>query len=367
MNQQIVTQALDEILLFVLDVRLFHGNRKLQSKDLSDALAVDVPSDDVYSLGVKRVFDKEYVNKLSRVKSAMERQCINIGPKFSGLGGFAIPEAKADSLAAELDQLVVKGNAIKTDIVARFDDIGRDYVSKHPKWQDVFEKNAFSKSYVDNQVHFGYRCIKIMAARETGSVADGLAQEVGGLLGNLLRDIAVAARRFMDESLAGRADVTRKALRPLKAARDKLSGFTFLDQRVGPLCTMIDKVLASMPDEGAIEGHHLTNLIGMASILRDSQLALQVGAKVEARDADAVFAEMFQVMQAATPVVAPTPLVVPVSAQVLQMPQMAPIRILPIAAAPVANLAGASVFGGMPIAPNPVAINFSNFFGEKSA
>lgn len=302
---QVLTQALDEVLLFVLDVRLFHGNRKLNSKDLSDALAVNVPSDDIYSLGVKRVFDKEYVNKLNRVKSAMERHCSSIGPKFSGLGGYAIPEDRADGLASELDQLVVKGNAIKSDIVARFDDIERDYRARHPKWQSVIKDNAYSKSYVDNQVHFGYRCIKILAARDSGPIADGLANEIGGLLGNLMRDIAVAARRFLDESLTGRSEVTRKALRPIKAARDKLSGFVFLDPRVRPLCAMIDKVIESMPDTGAIDGPHLANLMGLVSILRDSQLALQVGERVEAESADAVFAQMFQTLQVATPATAP--------------------------------------------------------------
>lgn len=354
MNQQLI-QHLDEVVLFVLDVRLFHGNRKLKSHDLSEALQVTVPTDEVFSLGIKRVFDKEWVNKLTRVKSAMERECNNIGPRFEGLGGFAIPEDKADDLAGALDTLVAQGDALKADILSRFAAICDDYAKAHPKWSDVISKNAFSEAYVRNQIHYGYRCIKVKAARDTGPIADGLAKEVGGLLGNLLTSVSKAAKRFIEESLTGKEAVTRKALRPLGAAREKLNGFKFLDSRVAPLCTMIDKVIDSMPDEGKIEGHHLANLIGMASILLNSKTALDVGDKVVARDPDAVFAEMFQT----------GPLAAAAVTQPLE--QTTPLSPLLVAVTPIqipgvhADLAAVA----MPALPQPAAgLDYSNLFAS---
>lgn len=301
MNQTVVEQRLDEVVLFVLDVRLFHGNRKVRSHDLSEALQVDVPTDEVFTLGVKRVFDKEWINKLTRIKSAMERECANIGPRFEGLGGFAIPEDKADDLAARLQELKLEGDTLKGEILAKFQQICEDYGQAHPKWKDVIAKGAFSETYVRDRIHFGFRCIKVRAARDSGLIADGMQEEVGGLLGSLLSSIAKAARRFIEESLTGREAVTRKALRPLVAAREKLVGFTFLDQRVQPLCTIIDKVIESMPDEGKIDGVHLANLLGMASILVNSKLALEVGAKANDADPDKVFEEFFLAQQLAAP------------------------------------------------------------------
>lgn len=294
MDQVIVEQHLNEITLFVLSCRLFNGNRKVRSHDLAEALQVNVPTDEVFTLGVKRVFDKDYVNRLNRVKSAMVRECVNVGPPLGDLGGYAVPDDKADELAERLEKLKVKGNVIKDDILARFTQICEDYAAAHPKWKEVITKNAFSETYVRDRIHFGYRCVKLKMARDSGLIADGINEEVGGLLGSLLESIAKAAKRFIEESLTGRPAVTRKALRPLVAARDKLSGFCFLDNRVQPLCDIIDKVMASMPDEGPIDGMHLANLVGMASILLNSKLALEVGAKAGAQDPDKVFEEFFQ-------------------------------------------------------------------------
>lgn len=293
MTTKSFAQHLDHVLLFILEVSLFHGNRKVNPADLDDALQVSVEQDDVFTLGVKRVFDKEYINELNRVKSGMERTCTNAGPKF--LSGHAVPEAKADAVAAELEEWVKKGDAIKSRILVNFTKICDDYASRHPKWTDVIERHSFSESYVRNRIHFGWRAIKVSAGRDDGLISDGLSQEVGGLLGTLLSDVAKASNRFISESLTGRDDVTRKALRPLVNAREKLMGFTFLDSRIEPLCDIIQAVVATMPDEGRIEGVHLANLIGMASILSKTSLALEVGAKASERDTEAVFEEFFAV------------------------------------------------------------------------
>lgn len=291
MDQSIVKQHLDEVLLFVLDVSLFHGNRKAKPADLQDALGVQVAEDDVLTLGVNRVFNKEWVNKLNRVKSAMERACSNAGAPF--LSGWAVPEQRADEVAAELANLLTKGNAIKADILANFDAICADYAQQHPTWADVITRKGFSETYVRDRVHFGWHAIKVSAGREDGLIGDALRDEVGGLLGNLLAEVSKAASRFIKESLTGREAVTRKALRPIVAAREKLSGFTFLDSRVQPLCSMIDMLVNSMPQDGRIEGMHLTNLIGMANILTKPMLALEVGDKAASQDPDKVFEEFF--------------------------------------------------------------------------
>lgn len=355
MNQSIVQQHLDEVLLFVLDVRLFHGNRKVKPDDLADALDVDVSQDEVFTLGVKRVFDKEFVNKLNRVKAAMERVCASVGTPF--LSGFAIPEAKADAAADELESLVRNGNDLKAEILANFNAICRDYAMRHSKWKDVIERNSFSETYVRDRIHFGWRAIKVSAGREDGLISEGLRAEVGGLLGSLLAGVAKAASRFIDESLTGREAVTRKALRPLVAARDKLSGFVFLDSRVQPLCTVIDRILASMPEEGRIEGIHLSNLIGMASILTKPVMALEVGDKAACEDPDKVFEQFFATQH---PVQVESPSTVGDAAAAAAEPL--PID---IGTQPTPQVARAPA--GMPAvvvpALTPAVIDFGNLFG----
>lgn len=377
MSQQVVQQTLDEVLLFVLEVKLFHGNRKVNPTDLAAAIGVEVTQDDVFTLGVKRVFDKEFVNKLNRVKSAMDRACLNAGTPF--LGGYAVPDKKADAVSQELESLVLKGNSVKSEILMNFTKICDDYAAQHPQWESVIKGNGFSESYVRDRIQFGWRAIRVSAGRSDGLIADGLKEEVSGLLGSLLGGIAKAAERFIHESLhqksvsggntvvQKRTEVTRKAFRPLVAAREKLLGFYFLDPRLKPLCEMIDHVLATMPDDGPIDGVNLTNLFGLASILTNSKLALEIGEKASTQDPNMVFEQFFtSAQQSLAPSGSPQLL-----NQQVQVVQQLPIglgagvsleQLVQPVAQPAATIPVFNVHA-MPALPAASAVNFSNLFG----
>lgn len=376
MSKQVVQQTLDEVLLFVLEVKLFHGNRKVNPTDLAAALGVEVTQDDVFTLGVKRVFDKEFVNKLNRVKSAMERACLNAGTPF--LGGYAVPDKKADAVSQELESLVLKGNSVKSEILMNFTKICDAYAAQHPQWESVIKGHGFSESYVRDRIQFGWRAIRVSAGRSEGLIADGLSEEVGGMLGSLLGGIAKAAERFIHESLhqkyvsggntvfRKRTEVTRKAFRPLVAAREKLLGFYFLDPRLKPLCEMIDHVLATMPDDGPIDGVNLTNLFGLASVLTNSKLALEIGEKASTQDQNLVFEQFFTTVNQTMALPnsmpqqmnvvqqLPTGLGFGLGLPAQQLLQPVETRVMP---KPAANVQTLSVL------PTAGSVNFSNLFG----
>lgn len=310
---QIAKQTLDKICLFTLNCRLFHGNRKLSSADLQSALNVTIDVDktkQVMALGVKRVFDKAELAKLSAVKGAMQRACSSIGAPF--LGGFAIPDHKAQDLAKELNVLVTKGLSLKADLMSRYPLILDKFAKQNPRWEAIIRGNAFDIAYVDDQIQFDWDGVRISAGDEGGLMAKGLESKVGGLLGNLLNDIAKASSKLLDESLKNRDGVTRKAFRPLLAMADKLDGFNFVDPRVGALASMIRHVLSVMPPEGRIEGADLRNLYGLTSMLSSPDQALVIGTKVTESDVSMVYDEAFGQPYKA---VAPKALPVPVTAQ----------------------------------------------------
>jgi hypothetical protein len=82
-------------------------------------------------------------------------------------------------------------------------------------------------------------------------------------------EIAVDANQFIEQSLIGKDQVTRNALRPIKRMRDKLDGLGFLDYRVAPVVTTIDNLLTRIPDRGAIEGPILQEILATAMLLAD--------------------------------------------------------------------------------------------------
>ena len=83
-------------------------------------------------------------------------------------------------------------------------------------------------------------------------------------------EIAVDASQFIEQSLIGKDQVTRSAIRPIKRMRDKLDGLGFLDYRVAPVVSTIDDLLMRIPTKGAIEGPILQEILATAMLLADS-------------------------------------------------------------------------------------------------
>ena len=290
MNVQFTTKDLGAVLLFSVDVRLFSAYRKVKSEDIKKAKGVDLRPDDVLTLGSQRVFSKEALNIFNRFRERMHRVCQKYGIPF--LGGYAIPDSRADEASAELDKIVAEAMAEKTKLLGNYDALLDDFCAKHVEWEPQIRAKAFSPAYIEDRMRFTYHAVQVSAARDSGPMASGLEQQVGGLLGELLHDIATAATDMQKESLAARDKVTRKALRPLKAARDKIDGFTFLDHRLQAVVQMIDQVVGAMPADGPIEGTDLAMLWSITGMLADPGMVMNVAATYQPSDADAFLASL---------------------------------------------------------------------------
>lgn len=274
---QIVKQTLEHITLFTLNISLFHGNRKLSAADLKKALGVTIDTTqtkEIMSLGVKRVFDKKELSKLSNVKTAMQTACKNVATPF--FGGYAVPNNKAKALGEKLEEYTQKAESLKANLLARYEDILAKYAEENPAWKDLITAGAFTANYVDERIKFSWNGVTIAAGDSDGLMSKNLTTKVGGLLGDLLVDIAKSAKELADRSLNEKSGVTRRAFATLLRMADKLDGFVFMDNRVGKLSEMIRHVLLVMPKEGRIEGENLRNLVFLTSILENPDRALQL-------------------------------------------------------------------------------------------
>lgn len=268
MSIEVVQQQLDRVLLFVVDVRLFSAFRKARPEDIKAAKGVEIHPDNVLTLGSQRVFDKERLNVFQRKKDAMHRACLKYGTAF--LGGYAVPDdERADKLSNELQSIVKSAMDEKAELLKNYETWLDEFCAEHTQWAPQIRAKAFTKAYIEDRVHFAFSAMRISAARDAGILAETLEAEVGGLLSSLLRDVADVAEKLLAESLSGRQKVTRKALRPIKAIRDKLLGFVFLDPRLQAVTAMIDAVAAALPGDGPIEGADLAMLWGIAGVLAD--------------------------------------------------------------------------------------------------
>lgn len=271
---QTVQATLDNVRLFLVDVTLFSAFRKAKTEDIKAAKGVEVHADEVLTLGSQRVFDTTKLNVFTRLKDRMHRTCQKYGTPF--LSGYAVPDSRAETVADELDKIVAEAMGEKATLLVNYEDWLDKFCQDHVEWEPQIRAKAFSRAYIDNRVGFKYQVIRVAAARDDGALVDGLSDQVGGLLGNLLRDVAQMAEDLQVDSLTGREKVTRKALRPLKAARDKMLGFTFLDPRVQAVADMIDAVCNALPGDGPIEGADLAMLWGITGMLADPGKMMKV-------------------------------------------------------------------------------------------
>jgi hypothetical protein len=96
-----------------------------------------------------------------------------------------------------------------------------------------------------------------------------LDSKIGSLSEQMFYEISVEANQLIEQSLLGKEQVTRNALRPIRRMRDKLDGLGFLDHRVAPVVSTIDDLLARIPNKGAIEGGILQEILATAMLLSD--------------------------------------------------------------------------------------------------
>ena len=202
------TQVLDRLVAVNLDVRIWSGRKKLTAEDLS--LGADVPPEDLVSLGSKRVCDPDAIKVFHRLKQQAERVCLTGGMRF--LGGYAIPEERTETVAAELDALGETFARERTTFVAGYGEAIADWIALHPQWEAAIRRAVDPASLVESRLGFGYQLYRIAPA----DVAGNLDEQVQGLGDTLFGEVARIARE-LDQSFVGKDALSQRALVHLPA------------------------------------------------------------------------------------------------------------------------------------------------------
>jgi len=259
---------LDQMVLVKVEATIYGARKKLKIEDLMLVDGSKLPPEDLASLGSKRLLDPDQLTVFNRLKKEAERICLRIGTRF--LGGYAIPCEAAPGIIAELERIALDFSAAKTEFLAGYDAAVTDWVVRHPEFADIIENAVDSVEFVSTRFSFDYLVVTV-GLPEALPVEDivRLESKIGSLSGQMFYEIAVDANQFIEQSLIGKEQVTRNALRPIKRMRDKLDGLGFLDYRVAPVVGTIDALLKRIPDKGAIEGPILQEILAMAMLLAD--------------------------------------------------------------------------------------------------
>jgi hypothetical protein len=265
-----MSNALNDVVVVSLDVRIWSGRKKLRPEDLT--ASGRLPPKDLVSLGSKKIFDPKALKPFVDVKRRAEARCQAIGVRFAR--AFAIPKAAAKSVIAELNGLAERFRQAREAFLATYDEELTRWKAQHPGYERLIEAELLPKAFVGSKFAFGYDVFAINTVDGDGELAvlmeqGGAGNLTLGLAGALYEEVASESREFVRQSLAGRDAVTQKFLRPVRAIREKLAGLAFLDPAIAPLVTSIDEVLGATPKRGKIDGASLAALRGVVMLLTD--------------------------------------------------------------------------------------------------
>lgn len=259
---------LERVVLVKVEANIYGARKKLKKKDLALADGSKLPPEDLASLGSKRLLDPEQLTVFNRLKKEAERICLRVGTRF--LGGFAIPNEAAAGITAELERIAQDFAEAKIEFLAGYDAAVTDWVVRHPEFAGIIEQAVDSVEFVSTRLSFDYLVVTVglPEALPPEDVAR-LETKIGSMSEQMFYEISVEANQFIEQSLLGKDQVTRNALRPIRRMRDKLDGLVFLDYRVAPVVNTIDDLLARIPDKGAIAGGILQEILATAMLLAD--------------------------------------------------------------------------------------------------
>ena len=253
-------QVLDRLVAVNLDVRIWSGRKKLTAEDLS--LGADVPPEDLVSLGSKRVCDPESIKVFHRLKKQAERVCLTGGIRF--LGGYAVPEDRTETVAAELDALGETFAQERATFVAGYGQAIEDWIALHPQWEAAIRKAVDPASVVESRLGFGYQLYRIAPAENAGN----LAEQVDGLGDSLFGEVARIARE-LDKSFVGKDALSQRALSTFRRVAEKLGCLAFVDYRVQPVLDSLSDWLARVPTKGPVTGALFNEGFGLMLLVSD--------------------------------------------------------------------------------------------------
>ena len=264
--------VLDYLLVVNLDIHIWTARKKLVPLDLGGA---ELPPEDLASLGSKRVCNPEDLRSFTTLKARAVSVLERSGIRF--LSGWAVPDTRIDDIMRELAVIRDEFNAAKESFLQRYEQSVRDWIARHPQWGNIIAGSTVSQEYVRSRLDFRWQVFQVAQPEAVDRNMDNLKEDIDRLGGTLFDEIAKAAGEAWHRCYAGKTEITRKALSPLKAMYDKLMGLTFVEPRVAPVAELLDTAFRSIPKRGAITGSTLVMLQGLVSLLQSPQALMEHG------------------------------------------------------------------------------------------
>jgi len=250
---------LGKVVVFMLDIRTYTGRKQLSAQERAE---LGIEGDDVLTVGHKKIVDPKAVAVFGTLKKRAERILSQYGVHF--LGGYAVPEDKAQQIANELTSIKQEYETEKKYFLDKFEDNIEDWALAHPKWRSMIKGGRHDPDYLRRALGFKYYSVSVQSAEGVDSNMDSAGSELGG---RLFTELAKDAQEIYEKSLKGRSVITRKTLRPFYRLQEKVEGLQFVHPDACKVADYMASIMDQLPKEGPLGETETATLAGMTLIL----------------------------------------------------------------------------------------------------
>ena len=269
----------DKLSLIVLTASIWSGRKKLQADDLGLKNG-EIPSEDLVSLGSKRICNPEALRVFHMLKGQAERACLKLGTRF--LGGFLVPNETLDALCVTLDGLKEAFARETKEFISGYDQDINNWIASHPTWERQLRAAIDPAEVVAKKFSFRYRPLVI---QPSPGQRPALAEDVAEIGSTLFHEVAQMAIT-LEKSLIGKSSMTQRALGTFRRIQQKLGVLSFLDQRIPPILDQVDSFLRRAPKSGMITGQLFHEGFSLWLLLCDGQRLARHGAVILAGETE---------------------------------------------------------------------------------
>lgn len=260
-------QLSDRLAVVILNFRQWSGQCVLDKGDIQLGQGGELPPDELVHLGSKKIFDPAKLRVFAAIKQRAVRLLEAVGVPY--LGGYAVPLEKADSTIAELNELVKSYNAERDKLIADYDQCVREWIDANPRFAGI-ATGIKTKHHVADRIVADYNVFKV-SPLDDSEHQKRFTQTENSLGQTLLEEVAKTARELYRCSMAGKKEISGRAITPLKKIRDRLLGLSFLDSDIMPIVENINATISNIAKHGPYAGNDVTRLTATTLMLCDPE------------------------------------------------------------------------------------------------
>ncbi len=266
--------VLKHLMVLNLDVSIWSARKKLTPSDFG---GVELPPEELASLGSKKICNPENLRIFGTLKSRAVNLLDRTGVRF--IGGWGISQKMADQVVKELQVIHDEFMTAKDNFLNTYDQTILDWINQHPDWKNIIGNSIVGADYVRSRMGFKWQLFQLAAPKKK-FIHDGLKKEVSKLGHTLYGEIARAAEDAWKKCYSGKDKVSHKAISPLKSIYEKLNGLSFVEPNAAPIADLLRIAFDKIPTRGFITGADLLMLQGVLALLRDPDSLVEHGKSI---------------------------------------------------------------------------------------